>query len=126
MDSGSSCKLCQTADGFLHLSRGNHHQISQLVHNNNDLGKLVRRRRIPFRPLFFHLFIVALQIPDVVIRKLLIAICHFGHTPVQSGRRLLGIRNHGNQQMGNTVINTQLHHLRVNQDQLYLIGPGFI
>ena len=48
MDSGCSGKLCQTADGFFHISRSNHHQIGKLVDDDNendayfaDAGRLI-------------------------------------------------------------------------------------
>ena len=70
--------------------------------------------------------IVTGQVPDIVIRKELVAMGHLRHRPVQGSGRLFRIRYHRNQQMGNAVICTQLYHLRIDHDKLHLIRRRLI
>ena len=46
-----SRQLSQTADGILYLTRGNHHQICQLVDDDHDLRQFLRLHsdRLPYR-----------------------------------------------------------------------------
>ena len=115
-------QLRQAHDGILHFSRRHHHQIRQLVDNDDDL-----RHPRQFLPVHFsgshqfvHLFIVAFYIPDAGLRKLLIAVRHLRHCPVQRPGRFFRVRHDRNEQMRNPVICTELHHLRVDHDQLHL------
>ncbi len=82
MDAGGPGKLCQTADGVLHLSGRYHHQICQLVHHNDNLGHFLRLILVVnlFDAPYF--LIVALEIADVVIRKQFVALCHLRNGPV--------------------------------------------
>ena len=121
MDSCRSRQLCQTTDGFLHFTGTYHHQIRQLVHDNDDLRHLLR----PFLSLGnrhgLNLFIIALQITDIIIRELPVTVFHLTDTPVQCGRCLLRICHNRDQQMRNAVIHTQFYDLRIYHDQFYII-----
>ena len=121
MNARRSGKLGQTADGFLHLTGRHHHQVRQLVHDNDDLRQALRRIRISLFLLLLHLFIVALQIAHIPVRKFLVPALHLRNAPVQRAGCLLRVRHHRNQQVGNAVIYAQLHHLRVHQNQLHLV-----
>ena len=127
MDSGCSGKLCQTADGFFHISRSNHHQIGKLVDDDNDL-----RHRIEFFPLFclhaeaFDLLIISLHIADVIFGKCLITSGHLSHCPVQCACRFFRISDYRNQKVWNTIIHTQFYNLRIDHDQFYFIGIRFV
>ncbi len=118
MDAAGSGKLRQTTDRFFHFSRTDHHQIRQLVHDDQNLRQLRRRLRIPDLPHTLYLLIITLKITDIIVRKLLVTVRHLRHTPVQRGSGLLRIRHHRNQQVRYPVIDTQLHHLRIYHDHL--------
>ena len=106
MDSCSSCKLCQTTDGFLYLARGYHHQISKLIHNNHDLRHLLRSLRITPYNHIFDFLVISFEITDIKVCKLLITIRHLGNAPLQGSRCFLRISHNRNHQMWNSIINT--------------------
>ena len=60
MDARCTGQLRQAADGILHLARGHHHKVCQLVHDNNNLRQLFRLVLILNILYELDLFIVAL------------------------------------------------------------------
>ena len=63
---------------------------------------------LPFlRPLPF---IKSFQIPDIILCKQLIALCHFRDCPVECPGCLLGICHNRDHQMGNAVVHAKLYH----------------
>ena len=121
MDTCGSGQLCQTTDRFLHFAGAYHHQIRQLVHDNDDLRHLLRCF-LSFRnrhSLYF--LVIPLQITDIIIGKLPITVFHLTDAPVQCSRCFLGICHYRDQQMRNAVIDTQFHDLRIHHDQFHII-----
>ena len=109
-----------TADGILHLLGGDHHQIRQLVDDNDHLRELLAVL------LGGNDAVVGFQIPDAHVGHHSVAAKHFCHRPLQTARSLLGVGDHRDQQMGNTVVNAQLHHLGVNHDELHIVGTCLV
>ena len=60
------------------------------------------------------------------IFKLLITLRHFIDTPVERTCRLFRICHNRQEQMRNTVINTQFHYLWINHDKLDILRRSFI
>ncbi len=120
MDPCRPGKLCQTADRPFYLSRRNHHQVRQLVHDHDDL-----RQRIFLHPVLWRhgrdLLVISLHISDAVFREHPVPAIHLCHRPVKGSGSLLRIRDHGDHQMRDSVIDTQFHHLGVDHDKLHLI-----
>ena len=82
MDARCPGQLGQTADRILHLSGCYHHQVRQLVHDNDDLWHFfwfVFVRNILDG---FHFLIITLQVTDVIFRELLVSAGHLRHSPV--------------------------------------------
>ena len=42
MNAGSTCQLGQTDDSVLYLAFSHHHKVSQLINDNDDLGKFAK------------------------------------------------------------------------------------
>ena len=122
-----SCRTCQLRkayNGFLHLAVGHHHQVCQLVYDNNDLGKeaevcVLQILRTCFS-LIPDLLVEALQITDIVFREELVPALHFLDCPVQCACRLLCVRHYRDQHVGKAVVCSKLHLLRVDHDHPYL------
>ena len=117
-------ELCNATDGFLHFIFRDHHEICELVNDNDQLWQ--RRRQLcrihcAARRGSAYLFVVAAQIANPGISEFFIAVCHLGHRPVQSARRLFRIRDHWNQKMRNAVIDREFHDFRVNHDELHFL-----
>ena len=140
MHPGRTRHLGQTADRILHLVGSRHHQIRQLVDNDNDLGHFFQPDLLSLfilRKLFalchrrlssvgrYH-SIISMKISHIVLGKNLVAVQHFVYCPVQGARRLSRVSDHRHQQVGNSIINSQLHHLGVYHQKADLAGGGFI
>ena len=108
--------LRETDDGILHLARRRHHQVGQLVDDNQD-----QRHRLQGVALGC-CRVVGGQIAHIVFRKHLIPAQHFGHRPAERTGRLARIGDHRHQQMRDTVVNAEFHLLRVNQQHTHLLG----
>ena len=121
MQSRCSRQLSQATDGVLYLTRGNHHQICQLVDNDHDLWQLLRCRRIVSHTGSLDLLVVALQITHTVFGKFIIAVGHFRDCPVQRTGRFFRVGDDRNEQMWNTIVNAQFYDLRVDHDQLDIL-----
>jgi len=116
VDARRAGQLRQPADGVLHLAGGDHHQVRQLVDDDDDL----RHGGLVLRPVQ----VVALHVAHAQFRKLLVAPAHLGHCPVEGAGGLLGVGHDGDEQVRNAVVDGQLDHLRVDHDQLDLVGRG--
>ncbi len=126
VDAGCSCQLGKAADGGLHVVFGDHHQIRQLVHNDDQLRHKVHDCFVSAAALDLLVLayqrVVALDVANPRIRKRAVPRLHLRNAPVQRCRRLLRIGHHRNHQVRNAVVNRELHHLRIDHDELDLFG----
>ena len=76
MHTGCTRQLCQTADSILYIIGSHHHQICQLIYDNNDLRHLFRF--VFSRNLLdgFYFLIIAFHVTDTVFLEGLIALHH--------------------------------------------------
>ena len=117
MNTGSTCKLCQTADCILNFARCNHHKVSKLVYHDHDLRHTFRSF-FPFRNTHsINLSIVFLQIADAKLRKSIVTAHHLCNSPVQCTGSLFRVSHYRNQQMWNSVVYTQFYYFRVDHDK---------
>lgn len=101
MDTGGASLLRQPADGGFHIGGRRHHQVSQLVDDDNHLrqgGMLIVPRRY---------LIVTSQVPHAHFLDQLKATLHFRDRRVQRPRRLLGIGDNGAVQVRNIPVHTE-------------------
>ena len=106
-------QLGQTADGFFHLARRNHHQVGQLVDDDDDLAHrlLVRADGV----------VVTADVAHAHRLKPLVAVLHFHHRPAERRARLLGISHDRDEQVRDAVVNGKLNHLRIDEDEPHLL-----
>ena len=119
MHAGGTCKLCDTTDGVLDLLARNHHEVGELIDDDDDLRQLLRLlilRNLRIIPHGHDLLVVALEITGAALGELLIAIRHLGDRPVQRGGCLLRIGYDRNQQVRDAVVDGELHDLRIDHD----------
>ena len=123
MDADGTGQLGQTADRVFHFRGCDHHEIRELVHDDdNTRERLKLFNFIQFAVHFLHPLVIGFNVPHALEPgKFIVALGHFLHGPVESACRLLRIRHDGNQQVWNAVIDLQLHHLRVDHQH-----PDFI
>ena len=120
MHAAGAAHLGHPADGLLHFLGGHQHQVGQLVDDHHHLGHGVH-------PLGLGgLGVVGGQVPDPHLGEHPVTLHHLGHRPLQGAGRLLGVGDHRDEQMWDTVVDAQLHHLGVHHDEADLLGAGLI
>ena len=72
MDAGSAGHLCKAGDRFFDLSTGDHHQIGELIDDDDDVGQMSMIKHFPLgnfnlRKILFH------EIDDVIVVQLLLS-----------------------------------------------------
>ena len=126
MNTCSTCKLCQTTDCIFHFSRSNHHKVCKLIYNNYDLWHLLRALFTFRNTHSLNFAVIFLKISNTVFCKRIVTIHHLCYRPVQCTGSFFRIRDNRNEQMWNTVINTEFHYLRVNHDQFDIFRRCFV
>lgn len=117
--SGSTSHLRQSADRIFNFTWSCHHQVSQLIDNNNDL-----RHRL--KAVFLGSPVKACHITHTVILKHLVAVEHLIYRPGESACGLFGVGDNWNQQVRDAVINAKLDHFRVDEQQFYFLWGGVV
>ena len=124
--------LRDTADGVLDFLCGDHHQVGQLVDDDDDLRQhLILLRMTVLGLLCFGLFgthevVIADQIAHLMVREQLVAAFHLTDRPVERTGGLFRVGNDRNQQVRNAVVVAQLDHLRVHHDEADLLRRGLV
>ena len=118
MDACGAGQLGQAADVILHLALAGHHQVGQLVDDDDDAGHELLA--------VLQLGVVAVNGAHGLLLEFLVAVHHLRHGPGQRAGGLVGVGHHGNQQVGDAVVALQLHHLGIHQDQPYLPGGATV
>ena len=117
MQSHRAGQLRDARDQVLDLAGGHHHQVGQLVDDDDDVGQ--RGQPQPGGALVEH---------DDVARAVrgeeLVALLHLLHRPAQRRHRGVGLDHHRDQQVGDVGEVAELHPLGVDEDELQLRGGG--
>ena len=90
MNTGGTAQLCNTHDRGLDILTGDHHQVRELVNDNDKVGHLLRRIVVMLKLASSLLFVVGRDLTHVETLEDLQATLHLGHSPLQSARGLLG------------------------------------
>jgi hypothetical protein len=113
--------LRQPANRLFNLRRSDHHEVSKLINDDDNLRK---------RPVFFifllNCIVKRFKVPYTFFRKPLIPVRHLGNSPAKRCRRLRRLRHDRDQKMRDSVIIAQFYYFRVYQDQLDFIRRRFI
>ena len=120
MHSGGAAHLGNPADGFLHLLGSYQHEVGQLVDDHYDLGQGIALSGALYNA------VEGFQVPDSGVRHGFVSAHHLGHRPLQGSGGLLRVSHYGNQQVGDAVVNAELHHFGVHHDELDLFRLGLI
>ena len=112
--------LSHAADGFFHFLGRNQHQIGQLVDDYHHTGQSLQIISGLCQ------LIKLLQLFHAMFREGFITLHHLKHGPLKSTCGLLGVGHHRDQQMRNTIVGCQFHHLRVHHDEANLIRRRLI
>jgi hypothetical protein len=114
------------AAGTLALAGGGHHQVRQFVDHQDDV------RQVPVLPpalrirgrflLFCHLPVIRFDVPDPPVRQEHVASFHFRYGPAEGLGGLLGIGNHGMQQVRNVLVDGEFDPFGVDHHQPQVVG----
>ena len=141
MDARGPGLLRQARDELLHLLAHDHHHVGQLVHHHHDVGQRGERRRgvvLPHRLVegiedglaggrrLAHLAVEAVDVAHLEVGHELVAALHLRHAPAEGIGRLLHVGDHRRQQVGDAVVDGQLQHLGIDEDQAHLLGAGVV
>ena len=85
MNTRRTGQLRQPHDGVLHLARSHHHKVCQLVNDDDDLRHTVHFLLIHLTgsDQLVNLLVIAFDIADSCLRKLLVPVGHLRHRPVE-------------------------------------------
>ena len=86
----------------------NHHQISKLINDNNNMRHWLKLR------ILFTKFIVTADISNPVFSESFISFFHFNNCPAKCTGSFTRIGYNRNEQMRNTVINRKLNRFRID------------
>ena len=118
-------QLRNTNNRLFHVTRSDHHQVSELVNNHQQVRVLVHRALatgIGLNLTLTHRLIEVVNVLVAVVGEVVVAGVHLTNHPLKSLSSLLRVRNDGRNQVRNTLIGGQLHTLRVNHHQAHLVG----
>ena len=125
VDADGARHLREPRDRLLDLVAGDHHQVGQLVDDDDDEGQRLGRLAVLRRPLFgdrlLDVAVVLLDVPDAFGRERLVALFHLAHRPAQRVRRLLGIDDDRRQQVGDVLVHPELQPLRIDHDHPHIV-----
>ena len=95
VDADRTSHLRDAADRVFHVARRDHHQVGQLVDDDEDVRHLFGHRE----PVLAdapgaHGFVVRVDLALAVLREVLVAVLHLTHDPAQRIGRALRVRDH--------------------------------
>ena len=138
MNAGRPRLLRQPGDQLFDLFAGDHHQVGQLVDDDNDVGygaerfRAFRRQRQRVgqaRSAFFAVADAAVEAGNIAHaqrRHQFVAPLHFADAPVEGVGRLLHVDDDRREQVGNAFVDREFEHFRVDQDQPHVFRLGLV
>ena len=133
VDAHGARLLGQAGDRGLDLLGRRHHEIGQLVDDHDDEGQELRESlHLGGVDLVLESLAQLLRAESVVTRDMadsrrgehLVPLLHLVHGPAENCGRLLHVRDHRGEEVRNVLELRQLHHLRVDEDELELVGAA--
>ncbi len=131
VDADGARHLREAADRLLDLLAGHHHQVGQLVDDDDDEGQRLAAR-LAVRALGVgllgqrrpHVAVELLDVADAVRRQRLVALLHLAHGPAQRVGGLLGIDDDRREQVRDVLVHAEFEPLRVDHDEAHFVGRG--
>ena len=124
MNTRSTRQLRNTNNRLFHVTRGDHHQVGELVNNHQQVRVLVHRALatgIGLNLTLTHRLVEVVYVLVAVVGEVIVTGVHLTNHPLKSLSSLLRVCNDGRNQVRNTLIGGQLHTLRVNHHQAHLV-----
>ena len=123
VDAGGTCELGDAHDRILDVLARDHHEIGELVNDDDDEGHLVGMVAVFVGELALldHLVVEADVLGTHSLEDLEPAL-HFGDGPLQGACRLLGLGDWRDEEMRNAVVQGHLDALGVDEYHAHLCG----
>jgi hypothetical protein len=121
VDANRSRHLGDANDGVLDLASGHHHQIVELVDDDDQVGETIETVGVEMTGVV--LLPVPADVPYAGVGHQVVAAVHLLHRPLQCVGGLLRIGDDPGEQMRHTVVLTQLHPLGIDHDHPDVVGP---
>lgn len=116
MDTGGATKLRDSDDGGLDVLARNHHEVGELVDNDDQIGHLGWRVVVMVEFAGGLLLVEGSDLTNANTLEDLKATLHLGNRPLQRARGLFGLGHHGHVQVRQTVIGRELDALGIDHD----------
>ena len=130
MDTDRSGLLGDAADRLLDITGRDHHEIRELVEDDDDVAELASLDRFARRsnagrdPSLDDGLVEPVDVADAELAQHVVAAFHLPHAPSQRVRGLLRIGHHLGQEVRQALVLRELDPFRVDQDQAHLLRGG--
>ncbi len=115
VDADRAGELRDAADELLDLACRDHHEVGELVDDDDYIRQLARELLRGF-------VVVGGDVAHTFGREHLVAAVHFGHGPSQCGRGLVRLDEHRQGEVRQPVVVGELHSLGVDEQQTHVVG----
>ena len=125
MDSRSPGQLGDANNRIFHVSWRNHHQIGELIHDDQQIGIRAKNALATdwqnnlvsnYRP------VEIIHVLEAEALEVVVAHVHFFDDPLQGISRTFGVRDDRRDEVGNTLIRGKFNALGINQHHANLSG----
>ncbi len=130
MDADGAGHLSESRDGFFDVGGVDHHEVGQLVDDNDHVGKrlvlfLVDIFKERERLRFLEGLVVLVDIADAALGQEFEAALHFAGGVAKHVGSDFGIGDHGREEVRDVFVEAELEALWVDEDEFELFGSGF-
>ena len=127
MDPGGAGQLGDALDGGLHVLGGGHHEVGELVNDDQEVGvgaqlSLGSRQGLDLSGP--HCLVEVVDVLEAEGGQVVVAGVHLAHHPLQSLSRLLRGGDDRRDEVGDALVDGQLHPLGVHQHHAHLLRRG--
>ena len=125
MDTGGSSELRDALNGGFHVSRGDHHEVGELVDDHEQVRVWVQRALQPGLGLNLsggHRLVEVVDVLEAVVRQVVVARVHLLDDPFEGLGGLLGVGDDGRDEVRDALVDGEFHALGVDEDHAHLLG----
>ena len=125
MNTSCARKLGNTLNRSFNIARGNHHQVRELIDNDQQVGigsQFTIKTRKSLHLACRHSLVEIINMLKSVCRKIVVTRIHFLNDPLKRFSSLLWIGDDRGNQVRDTFVDRQFDSLGIDQDHANLRG----